>query len=422
VTQGQTITEPPRQIPVDADYDVAVVGGGIAGVAAAVAAARMGVRVVLIERQFGLGGLATLGNVTIYLPICDGNGRKVIGGLGEELLHLSVAELKDPLPKARFTPAPPCWKTPGESPQLLADRIRQRYLTSFNPFAFQMAMEELLEREHVTLMYDTRSCAVVKRGSAMTHLIVENKSGRLAIAARTFIDASGDADVCVHAGCEVEDTYKNVLAGWYFELVNGELRLVTMTNRYDEEHRGGHGAVGPFFGGVDHREVTQFTLASRKLMAAKLAKRRADHPATSIYPFAIPSIPCFRVTRRLVNRFSLGECHMHEPMDDLVGLTGDWRRRGPVYPIPLRAIQSDAVPNLFTAGRCISADHTVTDVTRAIPTCAVSGEAAGIAAALLVLDRIDDHVVPLAKLRKTLADRGVPLDDHLLAPAAKAGV
>jgi len=75
VTDGTAITEPSRKIPVEASYDVAVVGGGIAGVAAALAAAREGVEVVLLERTFGLGGLATLGNVIMYLPLCDGMGR-----------------------------------------------------------------------------------------------------------------------------------------------------------------------------------------------------------------------------------------------------------------------------------------------------------------------------------------------------------
>ena len=98
----------------------------------------------------------------------------------------------------------------------------------------------------------------------------------------------------------------------------------------------------------------------------------------------------------------------------VIGLTGDWRRRGPVYPIPLRSLQSEEVGNLFVAGRCISADHSVVDVTRAIPTCAVSGEACGVAAALLVKDKIVDHTVPLEKLKKILIDTGGLLDRRLL--------
>mgnify|MGYP004481321329 FL=1 len=84
------ITEPTRKIPVTGEYDVAVCGGGVAGIAAALSAARGGAKTLLIEKQFALGGLATLGLVTIYLPLCDGNGRQVSFGLAEELMLLSI--------------------------------------------------------------------------------------------------------------------------------------------------------------------------------------------------------------------------------------------------------------------------------------------------------------------------------------------
>ena len=86
------ITEQERRIPVFTSCDVAVVGGGIAGVSAALAAARHGKKVLLLERMFSLGGLATLGLVTIYLPLCDGNGRQVSFGIAEELFRLSIQD------------------------------------------------------------------------------------------------------------------------------------------------------------------------------------------------------------------------------------------------------------------------------------------------------------------------------------------
>ena len=90
---AEYIQEPERTLPVRyADYDVIVAGGGIAGIAAALAAARAGKRVLLLERMFALGGLATLGLVTIYLPLCDGKGHQLSFGLAEELLKLSIRE------------------------------------------------------------------------------------------------------------------------------------------------------------------------------------------------------------------------------------------------------------------------------------------------------------------------------------------
>ncbi|HAI12930.1 MAG TPA: hypothetical protein DCM28_14570 [Phycisphaerales bacterium] len=414
VNMSAFITEPQRQIPIDSNFDVAVIGGGIAGVAAALAAARQGVNVVLIEKQFGLGGLATLGNVIMYLPICDGNGKQVMGGICEELLHLSVAEIKEPLPKARFTPTPDCWLTDKENEELTAVRSRKRFMTSFNPYAFQLAMEEVITDAGITIMYDTVVCQTIRQGDTLTHLIVENKGGRLAIEAKQFIDCSGDADVCAFSNCKTENSPNNVLAGWHYEIYNGELRNVPWSNTYDKEHFQGNKAVGPFFNGIDHRDVTKQTLESRKIIREKFEEKRQKNPEDSIYPFGLTSIPDFRVTRRLLNNFSLGEHHMHTWLEDCVGLTGDWRRRGPVYPIPLRSLQSEEVGNLFVAGRCISADHSVVDVTRAIPTCAVSGEACGVAAALLVKDKIVDHTVPLEKLKKILIDTGGLLDRRLL--------
>ena len=84
------IIEPKRKIKVESSYDVVVVGGGVAGVSAALASARHGKKVLLIEQSFMLGGLATAGLIAIYLPICDGHGKQVSFGIAEELLHLSV--------------------------------------------------------------------------------------------------------------------------------------------------------------------------------------------------------------------------------------------------------------------------------------------------------------------------------------------
>ena len=101
----RTIIEERREIPVACETDVLVIGGGIAGVAAAVAASRNGVGVTLIEKSIVLGGLATLGHVCIYLPLDDGIGHKIYGGLAEELLYTSI--------KYGFNNLPECWRHEG---------------------------------------------------------------------------------------------------------------------------------------------------------------------------------------------------------------------------------------------------------------------------------------------------------------------
>ena len=87
-----------REVVAKGDYDVIVVGGGIGGVAAAVAAARNGAKTMLMEKQINLGGLATVGLINWYEPLCDGNGKQVVGGIGEELLRLSIRYGMENLP------------------------------------------------------------------------------------------------------------------------------------------------------------------------------------------------------------------------------------------------------------------------------------------------------------------------------------
>ena len=95
-----TIYEKGKNIPAVAGYDVIVAGGGIAGISAALAAAEEGKKVLLIEREYLLGGLATLGLVTFFLPVCDGNGNLVVGGIGKRLLELSYSHgAETPLPE-----------------------------------------------------------------------------------------------------------------------------------------------------------------------------------------------------------------------------------------------------------------------------------------------------------------------------------
>src|SRR5512137_1318062 len=101
------------------DYDIVVAGAGVAGVAAALAAARAGRSVALVEKTVLLGGLATTGLINHYLPICDGNGRQVCFGIAEEFLHLSI----------RYGPGsiPPGWRSETDAEE------RRRFMTVFSP-------------------------------------------------------------------------------------------------------------------------------------------------------------------------------------------------------------------------------------------------------------------------------------------------
>jgi hypothetical protein len=405
------IPEPARQTPVIAHYDVLVVGGGIAGVAAAVAAARCSAKVGLIERYCGLGGLATLGNVVLWLPLCDGRGNQVVGGLGEELLKLSVAELPRDYPGARLQRPPECWQPGGE----VSLRARRRYRAGFNPAAYMLALEELVTAGGVEVHYDTRFCAVAQNAGRITHVIVENKSGRSAIACGTVVDATGDADVCFAAGERTVSLDSNVPAAWFYTLGSGELRLHLLSNHYCPQ-AGKADAQGPFFRGDSAADVTGHILHSRRLVRDKLAELRLAAKGQDVQLLMPAAMACFRMTRRLEGAFTLGHHHVHRWLDQVIGLTGDWRKAGPVYAIPLGCLRGRSL-NLLAAGRCISADSTVWDAVRAIPPCAVTGQAAGVGAALASSRNEGIGDVPYDALRRKLLEQGVLLDEGLVAPS-----
>jgi len=360
------IVEPSRKIPVTDDFDVVVVGGGVAGAAAAIAAARNGARVCLIEKENALGGLATLGLVVIYLPLCDGKGRQVIGGLGEELLKLSVTYGGEKIPE--------CWTRSATA----EERSKKRYRVTFNAAGFAMALEELLPGLPITLMYDTRFCDVAVEDRRVVAVLVENKSGRLAVGCRAVIDASGDADVCHRAGEETVSLDTNRRSGWYFAASDGKTEIRYPGDPYWLDIPEGKRT----YRGDKWEDVSDMNVQSRVLIREDIKRLRAERGDDSLIPLIIPTIPQFRRTRRLKGAFELDESDDGRTFDDTIGMTGDWRKAGPVFSISFRSLVGMQTDNLISAGRCISVTTSAWEITRAIPTCVVTGEAAGAAAAM----------------------------------------
>ena len=122
-------------------------------------------------------------------------------------------------------------------------------------------------------------------------------------------------------------------------------------------------------------------------------------------PVTIATIPQIRMTRRIVGRYAMDTADDRKEFEDSVGMISNWKKRGPVYEVPYRALYGSKVKNLITAGRNISATDAMWDVTRVIPVCAVTGEAAGVAASLT-----DDFgALDVSLLQKKLTDGGVRL-------------
>jgi len=402
------IVEERKELSVVEVYDITVVGGGIAGVASAVAASRHGQKVLLVEKMFGLGGLATLGNIIHFLPICDGNGNKVIGGICEELLLLADEKITDNKDLGlRKSPAE--WGADSYHVD-----VPERYANVYNPNIFQIQLEQFLQNEDVDILYDTRFCDVILSEDKLTHIIIENKDGRQAVASKAFIDCSGDADVFFASGEKTVSLDSNVLCGWHYLWIDGVMKLQKFSKPYSCE-LSKDGAKEPFFSGDNARDITDMVLQSRELFLDRIDGMCCDAPETVIELFEIPSIPCFRATRRFEGEYTLSLDDNHRWFDDTVAMTGDWRSRGPVYALPLRCLQSNKYENLFVAGRCISSKGGTWDVTRAIPTCGSTGHAVGVAAAMIA----KNGKIDICDLQRTLKSDGQIIDEELITQDGK---
>ena len=175
-------------------YEVVVCGGGIAGIAAALAATRSGSKTCLLEREYALGGLATLGLIVIYLPLCDGDGVKMSAGIAEELLKLSIKYGPGKIPEV--------W---AREDSIEAERAGTRYRVQYNAASMMIAAEELLLAENVTIFYGAHISGVECKDGKITAVVLETKTGKRLINGSSFIDATGDADICWLAGEETDD-------------------------------------------------------------------------------------------------------------------------------------------------------------------------------------------------------------------------
>ena len=379
------------------ECDVFVGGGGFAGIAAALSAARAGKKVILVEKSYYLGGLGTSGLIAIYLPICDGMGRQVSYGLAEELLKLSVEIDCDGERGASN------WLVEG-MPRGVED---PRYAVNFNPSLFAISAEKALLKEGVKILYGVSFVSTIAEDSKIKCVIVEGKSGRYAIEAKSYVDATGDADIAERAGAPTaEFKYKNTLAAWYYSYGKDGFKL----NKFGAaDILPGMKPVKKLsdrrFTGLDDVEISEFMELGREKLLEEILLRRAEDKAH--VPTTIASIPQFRMTRRIVGEYTFTLADDHKEFEDSVGLYSNWRKRGPVYELPLRSLYSAKVKNLITAGRCISTDDEMWEISRVIPCCSVMGEAAGLAAALT-----DDFTtIDIAKMQKILRERGVKLHE-----------
>lgn len=381
-------------------YDIVVAGAGIAGCAAALAAARRGHRTALIERQTLIGGLATSGMILHYLPLCDGCGHQVTFGLAEELLKRSL----------QFSPfdLPVCWGGSGQKTTSRPDR----YEALFSPAGFVLALDEVLLEAGVDLWLDTQ-IGQVFTDSENTVQAVEavNVSGQTTISAQCFVDATGSASIVHGAGGRVEKE-ENILSVWFMQNcplpeenkrynLCGNLHIKSLNATWEKVSDNG---------ATSGKNTTAYT---RQCWAEIRKYYQESYSAASDrfthFPVSLPAMADFRKIAAAAGKEKITGDDELKRRESSVAIAADWRKPGPVWETPFGALVPEKIRGVFTAGRCIDATGDGWEIFRVIPACAATGEAAGIAASLTLEKNCNTHDLAYQDVQQQLRQLNIPL-------------
>ena len=252
--------------------------------------------------------------------------------------------------------------------------------------------------------------ATYSDGTKVTAVTVDTKRGSVKRTAKAFIDATGDADLCAFAGEKTVEFAHNSRTGWYFSFDGttggtGKLQLHGNSDSYyptpaDDK---------PHYNGLDPDDISRHMIDMHRFILEDTARKREQNP--NHFPLLIPAFHGLRTTRRLSTSMEFSEDN-HERVwfEDAIGMIGNWKKSHKRYSIPYRCCKAETYENLYAAGRCVSADRSGWDLTRVIPTCAVTGEATGVAAAM----QANTGCAPaVSALQAKLTEKGVPLDKSL---------
>lgn len=389
-----------QSIPIKGSYDIIVAGGGVSGVAAAVSASRMGKKVLLIEKTICLGGLATIGLINLFVPLCNGRGVQIIKGMAEELLQLSVRYGYDTIPD--------CWKNGHPT------KDGPRYVTRFSVPIFILALTEFIKNEGVSILYDSVVSETVMAGKHCKGVVVVNKSGYEYYTADMFVDTTGDGDLMFRAGVPTvqgRNFHTFCMHGANTEVCkkaaeSSDLGILQSgcsgggANLYGGRHPEGK----PYWLGTNSEDVTNYVVENHMEALEKL-KKDSNRSARDV--LRIPTMPQFRTTRHIDGNYTLKETDTYRHFADSVGAICDFDRRDFLYEIPFGTLVRDGFDNIITAGRSAAGEGYAWDVLRVIPPAIISGQAAGVACARALDENKPIYGVSVERLQKTLAAQNV---------------
>ncbi|MBI2217786.1 MAG: FAD-dependent oxidoreductase [Candidatus Rokubacteria bacterium] len=441
---GRTYREPAREIPVYAETDVLVVGGGPAGCAAAAAAARLGAHVTLVERYGHLGGLATGGLVIWIDRMTDWEGRQVITGFASDLL--------DRLPKDAFIgPDREQW---GSRDAAVAAYWAERssafkgvvtWSPTVDPEWLKLASLQAVIDAGVTLMLHTWGAAPIVEDHRLAGVVFESKEGRQAIRATVVVDTTGDGDLYALAGAPFESDvdeasiHHAMNVAWLWAGVDMERWLAFKTQEpqavavfmdrarealgfAEKPHVAWRSDValfmGPRLSGYSPlviEDLTAVEIESRRRMVEHLEFFRRHAPGFE-HAWIMLTAPQMgaRHSRRLagVAKVVQGEWKQAVVHPDEIGVSPGPSPQFANVSIPYGSLVPKDLDNLLTAGRHISCDPQSHTFLREIPQCWMTGQAAGVAAALAAGKGVTPRRVPVAEIQQELTRQGVFLQQR----------
>ncbi|HWJ71009.1 MAG TPA: FAD-dependent oxidoreductase [Sphingobium sp.] len=447
-----TIREDAREIDIYHRCDVAVIGGGPAGCAAAYAAAKAGADVVLLERYNHLGGLSTGGLVIWIDRMTDWSGRHVIQGYARDFIDRMPAD-------GIAGPARDDW---GSRDPLKAAYWGQRtsafhgvvcWAPTLDPERMKLNAQEMLLEAGVRIVFHSWAARPVMDGNAVAGVVFESKAGRQALMAKVVVDTTGDGDMFARAGAgfdtDIEEGDVHHSANTGFVLGGVDMDRWLAFRREDAEQYAQFAALGRerlgffqppyvswrndialFLGprqsglsALDVDDQTELEIRSHRFMQTHCDFFRENAPGfESVYMLQSAPQLGVRHTRRLagVGRIERKDWSAGTPAVDEVGVSPSVSPKFPIVSVPYGSLVPRGLDGLLAAGRHISCDANSHGFMREIPQCWMTGQAAGVGAAVAANHGIAPRDVDVREVRKILRAQGVFLhDDDAVQAAAR---